>query len=268
MVLLRDGVAPAEVVAMLERFETISPRVRLMVAGALAGAGAAAAAEEQYRLAVKASPGNARAHMALAESLLTRGAWDQAAQQARLVPDEDPHAGLACRIELCAVIGLSGSADARAALERAERVRLPSTERHVFDAWAAIAAGAQAPDGLSVGGMPMLGVILETLLGAGDTERFAALLPALERSRLPRREQRHLLADMYLARGMTTRAAREWMAVCSEAPDSRALLGLAKVAAAHGMGGDAATFATGALELDPDCDAARELLERMPAAAA
>ncbi|MGO9959948.1 MAG: glycosyltransferase [Solirubrobacteraceae bacterium] len=268
MVLLRDGVAPDEVVATLERFESISPRVRLMVAAALAGAGAASQAEEQYRLAVQASPANAQARVALAESLLKRGAWNQAAQHARLVPDEDPHARLACRIELCGVIGLSGPAGGHAALERAERVGVPSAERHVFRAWAAIADGADAPDGLSVGGMPILGVILETLLGAGDTERFAALLPALTRSRLPRREQRQLLADMYLARGMTTRAAREWMAVCSEAPDSRALLGLAKVAAAHGMAADAATFATGALELDPDCVSARELLERMPAAAA
>jgi hypothetical protein len=54
------------------------------------------------------------------------------------------------------------------------------------------------------------------------------------------------------------------MAVCTVAPDSRGLYGLARVAAAHDMAQDAANFATGALELDPDCAGARGLLDRLP----
>jgi hypothetical protein len=65
---------------------------------------------------------------------------------------------------------------------------------------------------------------------------------------------------MYLRHGFLQSAAREWMAVCEHEPDARALLGLARVAAAHGMPEDAATFAAQSLVLDPDNDAARALL--------
>jgi hypothetical protein len=109
----------------------------------------------------------------------------------------------------------------------------------------------------------VLGVILDTLLRARDLERFEALLPALRQSRLAPREQRHLLGDIFLAQGMGAAAAREWMAICADAPDARALVGLARVAVAHGMPADAANFATGALELEPDCDPARELLAQL-----
>ena len=110
----------------------------------------------------------------------------------------------------------------------------------------------------------MLAVILETLLAAGDIDRFNALRPALAASQLDRREQRELLGEMLLARGVLAQAAQEWMEVCSQQPDVRALVGLARVAERSGMPDDAATFATGALELDPGCAAARELLRRLP----
>jgi len=52
------------------------------------------------------------------------------------------------------------------------------------------------------------------------------------------------------------------MAVCETRPDVRALVGLARVADAHGLGEDSATFASEALALDPDNTMARALLER------
>ncbi len=49
---------------------------------------------------------------------------------------------------------------------------------------------------------------------------------------------------MYLRNGFLSTAAKQWMAVCEEQADARALFGLARVAAAHGQAEGAATFAT------------------------
>jgi hypothetical protein len=65
---------------------------------------------------------------------------------------------------------------------------------------------------------------------------------------------------MYLRFGFLQSAAREWMAVCEDAPDPRALVGLARVALAHGQPADASTFAAHALALDPNSMAAQRLL--------
>ena len=225
--------------------------VRIGVAGVLLRAGSPAIAAQQYRIALDAAPKITHARVALAELELGRGQLAAAAQQARLVPADDPYAGLACRIELCGLIGHAESDAVADALTRAAHAGIPAVERQVFEAWAAIAAGADAPEGLPVAGAPLLGVLLEMLLRAGDGERFAALVPLLRRSQLPEREQRELLAEMYLAHGLLAQAAQEWMAACSPAPDTRGLIGLARVAERHGMLDDAANFAAGALELDP-----------------
>ncbi|HET8977305.1 MAG TPA: glycosyltransferase [Solirubrobacteraceae bacterium] len=258
--LVRDGVPAADAVGELARLDSLPPQVHLTVATALRSLGAAAEAEAQYALALAAAPDDGAARVGLAELLLARGAWAEAAEQAMLVAEDDPHAALSARIALCGLIGRGDDTAVAAALARADRTGLPAAERTVFGAWAGIARGEPAPEGLPVGGMPLLGVILETLMGGGDGERFTALLPALTQSRLARREQRELLAGMFLTHGLLDRAAQEWMAACSPEPDARALLGLARVAMASGMTEDAATFATGALELDPACAPARELL--------
>jgi tetratricopeptide (TPR) repeat protein len=262
--LLRDGVAPDAVLVELERLDSLPALVRIAVAGVLRQAGAASAAAEQYRIALEAAPKNARARVALAELELTRGEWAAAAGQAQRVPADDPHAGLACRLELCGLIGRAGADAVAAALERAREAGIPAAERQVFEAWAAIAAGDDAPADLPVAGAPLLGVLLEMLLRGGDGERFVALLPALQRSQLPRREQQELLAEMYLAHGLLAQAAQEWMAACAPAPDVRGLIGLARVAERHGMLEDAANFIAGALELDPQSAAARAVGARLP----
>ncbi|HEY2439863.1 MAG TPA: glycosyltransferase [Solirubrobacteraceae bacterium] len=263
--MLRDSVPPAGVVSELDRLDSLPATVRITVAGVLREAGAVDAAEEQYALALDASPRNGRARTTLSEMLLDRGAWDAAAACAQDVPAEDPFAALARRIVLCGLVGRAQEHDVDAALRDAVAAGVPSAELRVFRAWAAMAAGGDVVEDLPVAGAPLLGVILAMLLRGGDTDRFAVLVPALERSQLPRREQRELLAEMYLSQGMLAQAAQEWMAVCSEQPDVRSLVGLAHVAERHGMTEDAVTFATGALELDPGSAPARELLTRHPA---
>ena len=258
--LLRDGVEPVQALAELDGLGTLPASVRLTLAATLRQAGAGAAAEEQYRAALAEQTENSSARTAFAELLLARGAWDEAADQARRIDARDPFAAQAARIELCATIGRVPAEQVGDALNRAAGTGLSSTERMVFTAWSAIAAGDGEIPELPVSGAPLLGVILETLLGAGDGERFVALLPLLQRSRLDPREQHQLLAEMYLNHGLIDRAAEHWLTVCQQQPDARALTGLATIALRQGMAQDAANFASAALELDPDNLAARQLL--------
>ena len=62
--LLRDGVAPCDVVAELDKLDVLPAGVRLMVATALQQAGARAEAEAQFRLALDAAPADTRAQTA------------------------------------------------------------------------------------------------------------------------------------------------------------------------------------------------------------
>ena len=267
--LLRCGVAPGEVVAEIERrVSRLTPKVKFMLASLLRRSGALEAAERQYRAVLVAEPQSAQARTALAETLLYLGRYKAAAQQAAMLADHAPLAGLACRIELCGLIAGGHLESAHAAILRATRAGLPVVELEVFAAWMAIADGQPAPRSLPVAGIPLLGVVLENLLQARDFKAFERLLPALECSELPVREQRELLGAAYLRHGYLASAAKEWMAVCSEQPDARALVGLARVAAAHGQHEDAVTFAAGALELDPGNVLASEFLAgHRPAAA-
>ena len=133
---------------------------------------------------------------------------DEAAELSCAVPTDDPYAGLAVRIELCGRIGRADADTVQAALRRATVAGLSAAERAVFETWAAIARSETEVAPVGVAGAPLLAVILETLLRAADGERFVALLPALEQSKLERREQRELLAQMYLKAGLVDRADR------------------------------------------------------------
>lgn len=263
--LLRDGAPAAEVVAELEKLDVLPASVRVTVATVLQQAGAAAEAEGQFRLALQDAPTDTRALTGLAELLLGRSAWDEAAELSSAVPTDDPYAGLAVRIELCSVIARADADTVHAALARAASAGLSAAEGAVFETWAAIAYGESEVKPVPVAGAPLLAVILETLLRGADGERFVALLPALEQSKLDRREQRELLAQMYLKHGLIDRAAQEWVAVASEAPDVRSMVGLAQIALAQGMIEDAGNFAAAALELDPGSAQAKALLSTLPA---
>ena len=262
--LLRDGVAAGDVSAELDKLDPLPATIRLTVASIMQQAGAVDEAEAQYRLALDVAPNNTRARTTLAELRLGRGAWDEAAELACAVPADDPYAGLAVRLELCSLIGRADNDTVQAVLRRASSAGLSAAEGAVFETWAAIAQGATDTAPVSVAGAPLLAVILETLLRGADGERFVALLPTLEQSQLPRREQREMLAQMYLKHGLVDRAAQEWIAVASQAPDVRSMVGLAQVALAQGMTEDAANFATAALELDPASVQAQALLKALP----
>ncbi len=266
---VRDGVRPEAVVAELEDRLQVTPRARLAIAVALQRAGAGPAALTQLRrLLDGGATGDvaAGANVALAELALAGGDLRGAARAAASVPDDDRRAALACRIETCAHLADGDPAAARTALDRGATVGLPAAEAQMFEAWIAASQGATAPP-LAIASVPLLGALMEILLGCGAMDAFGALRDLLATSQLPPREQRQLLAEAQLRHGHLTGAALEWMEVCTQAPDVAALLGLAQVAAANGMPEDAVTFAGGALELDPGCDAARALLQGLRAGA-
>ncbi|MBV9803028.1 MAG: glycosyltransferase [Solirubrobacterales bacterium] len=261
---LRSGADPAVIAEQVEEhLGSLSAAVHFILGGTFYRHGAMAAAETQFQAVLRARPNSAQSRVQLAEALLHQRRYAEAASEAARVADEDPYAGLAARIELSGRIAggdLGGAAEASA---RAARVGVSAAEREVFAGWLQIAGGAEEPlPSLPVVATPLLGVLLETLLRAHDFEGFERLIPLLHNSALPEREQREVLASMYLDQGFLPQAAQEWMAVCAAQPDARSLIGLARVAERSGQIADAAVFAGEALALDPASTAARELVRR------
>ena len=269
--MLADGADPAAVVARVEAcVGDLSPTVRFMLATALYEHGDAAAAEAQYRLVLERQPSSGAARIALAEALLSQRRWAEAAATAAAHGDEQPHAAAARRSELFALIVGGETAAAAALLDRT--TALAAAERELFAAWAALADGA-APDPaaplLAPDAVPLLAVTLEALLRVEEVDAFGRLVALVERTPLPARERRELLARMYLRRGFLASAAEEWMAVCAEDPgDVRALVGIAQAAAAQGMTDEALDFAREAHALDPEDERAARLLQRLEPLAA
>jgi tetratricopeptide (TPR) repeat protein len=245
--------------------------VRFMLGTALYESGAAVAAEEQYRLVLERQPHSSQARVALGEALLSQRRYDEAATEAAAVPAEDALAAIASRTQLFGCIAGSDFDGTRQASERAAKAGLPQAELDLFAAWNELAAGAplERLPITRLGAIALLDTILEALLRVQDFTTFETLVPLMGHSELPVREQRELLGSMYLRRGYIQSAAEEWMAVCEERPDPRALVGLAQVAVAHGSPEDAFVFAGEALALDPLNPAARKLYDHYrPAAAA
>ena len=264
---LRGGADGDTVAAEIEaRIPEPTAATRFALAAVLYAHGMMAAAERQYRAVLAARPHSSQVRTQLAESLLNQGRYAEAAEEAVAVPEDDAFAGLARRIELWGRIAAGDLEGAKSATARAARAGVSQPQLEVFAAWLELAGGIEEPRSLTVAATPLLGVILETLLRAHDFDAFEKLTVLLERSALPAREQRELLASMYLAHGFLALAAKEWMAVCKSRPDARALLGLARVASAHGDLANAAVFAAEALRHDPASAAARELLARCSAA--
>ena len=263
-VLLRSELEPERVVAEIEeRVAEPTPTVRFMLGTALYERGAAEAAERQFRLVLQRQPHSSRARVALGEALLSQKRYADAATEADGLPSDDPLATVACRTEWFARIA-GGLEDVGRMDAKAEACGLPRTEQQLFEAWDALATGEAAPT-LPLDAIPLLGTILEALLRVQEFEQFERLLPLLHGSPLPVREQREFLATLYFRRGFLASAAEEWMAVCNERADARAMVGLAQVAAAHGLPEDAATFASEALTLDPHNPIASQLLAAVAA---
>lgn len=259
--LLASGL-PADTVA--DRLEALvpdpAPAVRFTLGTALYESGAVLAAERQFRAALRRRPSSGRARVALGETLLAQRRYGDAAAVAAEMAACDPLAAVACRTELFARIASGDLAGADAALARAERLAMAPGERQLFAAWRELAAGGGLARALGDEAVEPLAVALEALLRVHDFDTFEMLVALLERTPLPVRERRQLLAEMYLRRGFAASAAREWMAICHERPDARALVGLARVAAQRGMREDASTFAAAALAEDPDNADAAALL--------
>ncbi|MGD0196487.1 MAG: glycosyltransferase [Solirubrobacteraceae bacterium] len=261
-VLLASGTDPLVVVAEIERrVERTTPTIRFMLGTALFEAGAGAAAEQQYRLVLEAQPHNPQARVALAEVLLYQRKFSEGAQVAADADTDSPLAAMAVRSEACGRI-LAGEPAAIAALRgRALAARLPEAEVELFEAWARLELGDAPGVRIRLEAVGLLAAVLEALLRVHAFESFEKLVGLLRDSELATREQRELLAMIYLRRGFAASAAEEWMAVCAERPDVRALVGLARVAAARGMPENVVVFATKALELDAGNGAARALAD-------
>jgi glycosyltransferase involved in cell wall biosynthesis/Flp pilus assembly protein TadD len=260
--LLARGAAPDAVLAAVERrLPEITPTARLMLGTALYEAGAGAAAEVQFRAALERQPRSTRARVALAESLLNQRRYDEAATVAAAVATDDPLAPLACRTECFARIA-GGDRGGAAALERARSAGMAPEEVELFSAWREVSDGESTQVALAPAVVELLATMLEALLRVQDFDSFETLLTLLGCTPLDGRERRELLAEMYLRRGFAASAAEEWMTVCREEPDARALMGLARVAVARGMTGEADVFAGAALEQEPENEAAASLLAR------
>ncbi|HEY1510402.1 MAG TPA: glycosyltransferase [Solirubrobacteraceae bacterium] len=268
LVLLSTG-TPAEALSdeIEGRVTDLTPAARFMLATILFNHGAMAAAADQYRAILAVRPTSSQIRVQLAETLLNERNHAEAATEATQIAEDDPYAGLACRIELWSLIASGDLAKAQAAAARAARAGVPHAELETFAGWLDLANGAPEQElrSLPVAATPLLGVILETLLESHDFDTFEQLTKLLGRSALVQREQHELLASMYLKHGFLQSAAREWMAVCESRPDARALLGLARVAHAHGQLEDAAVFAAEALKHDPTSAGAKALVANSPA---
>jgi tetratricopeptide (TPR) repeat protein len=245
-----------------QRVPTPSPTIRFMLGTALYECGAAAAAEHQFRLVLERQPASAQARVALAEVLLYTRRYAEAVTAAGELSPDSGLAAVACRSELFGRLAGGDLEGFPASRERALSARLASSDLAVFDGWAALARGEQPAVGLTLASLPLLATILEALLRVQEFDSFEQLLALLASSDLAVREQRELLATLYLKRGFNASAAREWMAVCEQEPDVRALLGLARVAERQDMPEDIGVFAGEALRLDPSCEPARALLAR------
>ncbi|HYZ81661.1 MAG TPA: glycosyltransferase [Solirubrobacteraceae bacterium] len=267
---LASGVSADAVVAEIEeRVADVTPTVRFMLASVLYTRGAMAAAERQYRAVLAARPSSSQVRVALAEALLHQRRYLDAATEAAAVSSDDPFAPLASRIELWGSLAGEDLTRVEAARTRAAAAGVPASQLEVFDAWASLLDPHPHPQPrqLPVAATPLLGAILETLLISQDFKTFQLLVGLIEQSALPEREQREMRACMYLRVGQLAPAAQEWMSICQSAPDHRAMLGLARVSAAHGAAEDAVVFATEALNLEPTSEPAREILARFAAAA-
>ncbi len=268
--LLRSGTEPEAVLAeFAARLPRLTPSVRFMLGTALFESGAADVAETQFREVLARQPHSGSARVALAEALLYQRRYAEAAAAAAALDESDAFAAIASRSELFGLLAAGDHPHVPAALERSARVGLASAEQELFAIWNARASDPSDARVVPLAAIPLLATMLEALLRVQDFVTFEQVHPLLGASELPLREQRELLAQIYLRRGFLKSAAREWMAVCDDAPDLRALIGLSQVSKAHGLPEAAHNFARHALALDPDCAAARTLLEatREPVAA-
>jgi hypothetical protein len=175
---------------------------------------------------------------------------------------------VACRTELFGRLAGGDVDGTPGALQRAETAGLPAGDIALFAGWADLTAGRVPASALPTSAIGLLGTVLEALLRVRDFTVFELLVVGLLKSSgVPEREQHELLGGMYLRQGFLKSAAQEWLAVCEQSPDPRALVGLAQVALAHGQPENAGNFARHALRLEPGNAVARAIADVTPLAA-
>jgi tetratricopeptide (TPR) repeat protein len=239
-VLLRSGTPVAEVVARVAALvPEPTPSQRFLLAVPFYERGHIAEAETQLRAVLDAQPGAHAARVALAEAALSRGDLAAAADIALDVPADAAHAPVAAQTATFArLAGPSEDADVDAALAYARDAGLGFAELAALTAWR---GGALAPRSVPAEAAGLVVAMLESLARLERFDEFEALAAVVDKLDLPWREQRELLAGVYLRRGFGESAAREWIGVAEKlgAPDERCLLGLATLAASQGLHEDA-----------------------------
>ncbi|MFL5963061.1 MAG: glycosyltransferase [Gaiellaceae bacterium] len=222
----------------------------LLAATAFYEGGRAEDGERLFREVLEQQPANGAARVGIVEALLSQRRYPEAAAEAALEPGDSPVAHAAALAQ-CFGLAAAGNATALSATI-AEHADLLRPEEHgLYAAWAD-ALEERAPAPLPLAAALPLATALEALLRVADVDPFVVALPLLELVPLEGRERRELLARMYLRRGFVESAADEWIEVMQEAPDARALLGLAQVAVAQANLEDALVFATEAVGLEPE----------------
>jgi glycosyltransferase involved in cell wall biosynthesis len=266
--MLMAGAKPELIVAEVqERIPDPPAMARFLLGTALYEGGATQAGEEQFRAVLARQPHSSRTRVALGETLLAQRRYAEAAEVVREIPTEDQLAVMGSRSELFACIAGDERIKAGAALARAQGAGMGSAETDLFTAWYELAGSGETAIELAHEAVGLLGTILEALLRVHDFTAFEVAVKLVERTPLPARERREQLAELYLRRGFLASAAEEWMAICAETPDARALFGLARVAERQGMAADAVQFAQAALLQEPGHEAAARLLGRVQAIA-
>ncbi|HEY4280279.1 MAG TPA: glycosyltransferase [Conexibacter sp.] len=266
---LASGADAEAVVARVEELAELTPTISFLLATGLYEAGETEVAARQYRSLLERQPSNGGARVALAESLLALKRWEEAAQVAAELADDEPFAAAARRSELFARI-VGGDLDGAAAvLARSNVGGLDDDDVELFVAWHAVATGAAPGDALPYGAAPLLVTALEALLRVHEFEAFEQLVGLLSLTPVDARERAEVLARMYLRRGFVESAADEWLPIAQADPlDVRALLGLAQVAAAKGMTAEALDFVREAQQLRPNDAVAERLREALEPLAA
>jgi tetratricopeptide (TPR) repeat protein len=206
---------------------------------------------------------SSRARLALAEGLLALRRYREVLAALDGLPEGHADALAVSRVELFARIADGQANGLEDALERARASAMRASEIELFQGWRDVTETGQTERRPSIAATKRLLRMLETLLVAHDFEGFERLFELLSHSPLEERERREALAEMYLRRGFLASAAEEWMGACNVAPDTRALLGLARVALAQGMARESEEFALAALEHDPANEAAVALLAEL-----
>jgi glycosyltransferase involved in cell wall biosynthesis/Tfp pilus assembly protein PilF len=259
--LLKLGRSPDAVVAKIEREAgELTARMRFMLGVALFEQQAAAAAAAQFRLVLRAQPHSSPARGALVEALLQQRRYAEAASAA--VPPErtEPPAWQLIQRRILALLLAHDTDGALQAVGDAARLGLGGNEQCLYRAWVARLKDSTATVEVPAGIAPELARTLGELLALQDFDNFEIGAHLFMATTLPLRERREQLAQLYLRGGFARSAAREWLAVCNEAPDLRALVGLAQVALTSQQPQTAQEFARQALALDPSSKAASEAL--------